>query len=106
MTLLQACRESAKILQRNPELAALYRDAVRRYGEGELFLVLMDLMAKAYEDGALEEAVFKNPQGLLSFCCGAWIQFLLVEVAGMKKTDLHAVARKIFKETHNNRSIH
>lgn len=106
MTLLQACRDSAKILQRNPELAAMYRDAVRRYGEGELFLALMDLMAKAYEDGALEEAVFKNPQSLLSFCCGAWIQFLLVEVAGMKKADLHAVARKIFKETHSNRSLH
>lgn len=106
MTLLQACRDSAKILQRNPELSAIYRDAVRRYGEGELHLTLMDLMTKAYEEGALEEAVFKNPQSLLSFCCGAWIQFLLVEVAGVKKADLHAVARKIFKETHSNRSLH
>lgn len=106
MTLLQACRDSAKILQSNPELSAIYRDAVRRYGEGELYLTLMDLMTKAYEEGALEEAVFKNPQSLVSFCCGAWIQFLLVEVAGVKKADLHAVARKIFKETQSNRSLH
>ncbi|WP_448383408.1 hypothetical protein [Desulfosoma sp.] len=106
MTLVEACRFSATILQRNPELAAIYRNAVRRYGEGELFCALMDLIARAYEEGKLEEEVFKNPQSLLSFCCGAWIQFLLVEVAGMKKADLHAVARKIFKETHSNRSLH
>ncbi len=106
MTLVEACRLSVRILQRNPELAAIYRNAVRRYGEGELLCALMDLVAQAYEEGKLEEEVFKNPQSLLSFCCGAWIQFLLVEVAGMKKADLHAVARKIFKETHSNRSLH
>ncbi|MEJ5348138.1 MAG: hypothetical protein WHS46_05570 [Desulfosoma sp.] len=106
MTLVDACRYSTQILQRNPELAAIYRDAVRRYGEGELLLSLMNLIAQAYEDGKLEEDVFKNPHSLLSFCCGAWIQFLLVEVAGIKKADLHAVARKIFKETHSNRSLH
>lgn len=106
MTLVEACRFSAEILQRNPELAAIYQNALRRYSQGELFSTLMDLIVQAYQDGKLEEDVFRNPHSLVSFCCGAWIQFLLVEVAGMKKANLHAVARKIFKETQSNRVLH
>ncbi|MBC7357043.1 hypothetical protein SAMN02745206_02040 [Desulfacinum infernum DSM 9756] len=105
-TLVDASRCAVAIIQRNPELARVYKEAVQRYGEGELNLTVLELIAQAFQEGKLEEDVFKGPENLLSFCCGAWIQFLLVEFAGVKKTDLHAMARKLFRETHANRSIH
>ena len=105
-TLVEASRYAIDIIQRNPELARVYKEAVQRYGEGELHLTVLELITHAFQEGKLEEDVFKSPENLLSFCCGAWIQFLLVEVAGIKKTDLLAVAKKLFRETHTNRSIH
>jgi hypothetical protein len=42
----------------------------------------------------------------LSFFCGVWIQFLLVEIAGVSKDKLRTLAKKIYDETNRNVAVH
>jgi hypothetical protein len=43
---------------------------------------------------------------MVCFFCGVWIQFLLVEVAGVKKDKLKALAQTAFSGALDVKSIH
>jgi hypothetical protein len=43
---------------------------------------------------------------MLSFFCGIWIQFLLMEIAGVKRDKLQALAKKVFREIQDKQPLH
>ena len=93
---VEASRKAVDILLHNNETARLYQLAVKRFGEGELQLTILNLVSDVMEDENLQSEIFASDASLLSFFSGIWIQFLLVEIAGMQKEKLQALAQKIF----------
>lgn len=105
-SLIEANRKAVEVLQRNREMGYLYAKAVRRYGEGELQLKILDFITQAFQQGKLEESVFSSWDSMLSLACGVWIQFLLVDVAGLQKEELNALAKKLFEEVRHQKGLH
>jgi hypothetical protein len=101
-----ASRKAVDILLHNSETARLYQLAVKRFGEGELQLTILNLVSEVMEDENLQSEVFSSDASLLSFFSGIWIQFLLVEIAGIQKEKLQAMARKIFEESPHGKYLH
>lgn len=106
MTLIEACERSARIISQAHEMDKLYKKAVQSFGEGELQSRILSLAADAVEDECLRQDVFVNNDSMLSFFCGIWLQFLLVEIAGIKKDKLRALAAQVFSESLPERCLH
>ncbi len=96
MNLIQACDKAVCIISQTREMEKLYRKALQCMGEGKLRSDIMSRATEAIEDEQLCEEVFVNNESIVSFFCGIWIQFLLIEVAGVKKEKLKALAQKVF----------
>jgi len=103
---VEASRKAVDILLHNDETARLYQLAVKRFGEGELQLTILNLVSDVMEDENLQSEIFASDASLLSFFSGIWIQFLLVEIAGMQKEKLQALAQKIFEESPQGKYLH
>lgn len=106
LTLIEACDKAVDIISQTSEMNRLYQKAIRCLGEGQLRSDVLNLAIEAIEDRALEEEVFSNNDSMVSFCCGVWMQFLLVEVAGVKKDKLKSLAQKAFDCTIEGKCIH
>jgi hypothetical protein len=106
LTLIEASRLAIRTLLGNQEMEQLYRQAVQRFGEGELQTGILNLVTEAIQDNELQQEIFANDQSMLSFFCGVWIQFLLVEIAGVTKEKLRTLAKKIYDETNRNAPVH
>ena len=106
MNLLDACEKAATIVSRAQEMERLYRRGIKCFGEGELRTKIMDIALDAVEDEDMRQEVFVSDENMLSFFCGIWIQFLLIEVAGIKKEKLRAIAQKVFMDFQEDKSLH
>ena len=106
LTLTQACRQAADIVSRAREMEHLYHEAVRCMGEGELLTGILNMATEAMQDESLRDEIFVSNESILSFLCGIWIQFLLIEIAGVKKEKLRSLARQAFKDTQKDTCLH
>jgi hypothetical protein len=106
MNLIEACDKACCIIVQAKDLDKLYRKGIRCLGEGKLRNGVMSLATDAIRDEKLSEEVFVSDENVVSFLCGVWIQFLLVEVAGLKKDKLKHLAMKAFGENLENRQLH
>jgi hypothetical protein len=106
MRLIDACEKAMGIIMQASEMERLYRRAVRCVGEGQLRINIMNMATDAIEDEFLREEVFVSDESVLSFFCGIWIQFLLVDIAGMKKEKLASVAREVLADNIGSKCIH
>lgn len=106
MNLIEACDKAFCIIVQAQEMDKLYRKGIRSLGEGKLRSGVMSLATEAIGDENLREEVFISDENVVSFLCGVWIQFLLVEVAGLKKDKLKHLARKAFGESIESRLLH
>lgn len=106
LTLTEACRQAAGIVSQAHEMEHLYQKAVRSLGEGELLTGILNLATDAMQDEGLRDEVFVSDESLLSFLCGVWIQYLLIEIAGVKKEKLRSLAQEVFKETQKTAYLH
>ncbi len=96
INLIEACDTAFGIITQTHEMDKLYRKAIQCLGEGNLRSGVMSLAAEAIDDEKLSQEVFRSDENMVSFLCGVWIQFLLVEVAGLKKDKLKDLTRKAF----------
>jgi hypothetical protein len=103
---VEASRKAVDILLCNGETARLYQLAVKRFGEGELHLTILNLVSDVIADENLQSEMFASDASMLSFFSGVWIQFLLVEIAGIRKEKLQALARNIFEESPPGKYLH
>ena len=106
MTLIEACDKACGIVIQAQEMDVLYRKGLQSLGEGKLRNGVMDLATEAIQDENLRGEVFASDENVVCFLCGVWIQFLLVEVAGLKKDKLKELTRKAFRESRENRELH
>jgi hypothetical protein len=106
ITLIEACDQACVIVIQAQEMDRLYRKGVQSLGEGKLRNGVMDLAAEAIRDDNLREEVFISDENTVSFLCGVWIQFLLIEVAGLKRDKLKELTDKAFGENQKNGTIH
>jgi hypothetical protein len=104
--LIDACDRAVDIISQAHEMDKLYRRAIRCFGEGRLRSDVMSMAAEAIQDEILSEEVFVSDETMVSFFCGVWIQFLLVEVAGVKKDKLKTLAQRAFAGVLDEKSIH
>ena len=84
----------------------LYLKAAQSLGAGELHVEIMNNATDALADESLCAEVFSSDESLLSFMCGIWIQFLLVDIAGVKKTRLTTFALNLLIGDQDRRVIH
>ena len=106
MNLIEACDKAFGIIVEAQEMDKLYRKGIRCLGEGELRNGVMSLATEAIHGEKMSEEVFVSDENVVSFLCGIWIQYLLVEVAGLKKDKLKHLARKAFDESLESRLLH
>lgn len=106
INLIEACDKACGIVVQAREMDKLYRKGVQCLGEGKLRSGVMSLATEAIGDDRLREEVFTSDENVVSFLCGVWIQFLLVEVAGLKKDKLEHLAKKAFGENLEDRLLH
>jgi hypothetical protein len=106
ITLIEACDKACCIVVQAQEMEKLYRKGIQSLGAGNLRNGVMDLAMEAIEDENLREEVFGSDENVVSFLCGVWIQFLLVEVAGLKKEKLKDLTRKAFGDCRKDELIH
>lgn len=106
LNLIEACDKAAVIISKARDMYNLYRKGIQCLGEGQLRSGVMSLAAEAIRDEKLCEEVFISNENMVSFLCGVWIQFLLVEVAGLEKDKLKTLAKKAFEGTIECKSIH
>ena len=106
MNLIEACDKACCIVVQAKEMDKLYRKGIRCLGEDKLRSGVMSLAAEAVRDEDLSEEVFTSDENVVSFLCGVWIQFLLVEVAGLKKDKLKVLARKALDESMESKLLH
>ncbi len=106
MNLIEACDKAFAIIVQAQDMDKLYRKGIKCLGEGKLRNGVMSLAAEAVSDEKLSLEVFVSDENLVSFLCGVWVQFLLVEVAGLKKDKLKHLARKAFGENMEDRLLH
>lgn len=105
-SLIEACDKAVAIISQAREMDGLYRKAIQCLGEGRLRSDVMSLAAEAIQDESLSEEVFVSDENIVCFFCGVWIQFLLLEVAGVKKDELKALAQRAFSCVLDAKSIH
>jgi len=103
---IEVCEKARGIVSRSPEMGHLYGRALQYYGEGELGTGILSLAFEAVQDEDLRNEVFTSEEGMLSFFCGIWIQFLLTEIAGLNGEDLRTLAMKVFKDVHGRHALH
>ncbi len=84
----------------------LYKRAIQCLGAGELRLGILNMASEAIKDEALREEVFISDESMLSFLCGIWIQFLLTEIAGVKKEKLNSLAENLCETLGHKKQIH
>lgn len=106
MNLIDACDRAVDIISQADTIERLYHRGIQCFGEGKLRNGVMNLAAEAIQDEKLSREVFASDESMVSFLCGVWVQFLLVEVAGVKKGELKSLAQKAFSETLEKKSIH
>ncbi len=106
LNLIEACDKAMAIVSRIHELNQLYSEAVQSVGEGELRAGILELALEALRDEQLKTEVFASSESMLSFFCGIWIQFLLIEIAGIRKDELRTLAAKAFREIHAKQPLH
>ncbi len=106
ITLLEACDKATDIILQTREIEKLYRRALQCLGEGRLRCDIMSLAAEAIQDEQLSNEVLVSNESIISFLCGVWIQFLLVEVAGVKKEKLKTLAQRAFPTALGDNSVH
>ena len=106
LNLIEGCDKAVEIVLRAREMEQLYRQAVKSYGEGELRTGILDLAVDSFQDEDVETEVFSSNEGMLAFFCGIWIQFLLTEIAGVKKDKLQSLARRVFREIQDKQPLH
>lgn len=106
LNFIEGCDKALEVVSRAQEMEQLYRRALKDFGEGELRTGILDLAVQAFQDEELKKEVFATDEGMLSFFCGIWIQFLLTEIAGIKRDKLQALAKKVFKEIHEKQPLH
>lgn len=106
LNILQASHKAVEIVQRNADMSKLYDQAVRKFGEGELHATVLGLMTDTLLVEEAQHDVLSNSESTLSFCCGMWIQFLLVEIAGVPRDQLKQLAGKVFRQSARARTLH
>lgn len=106
MNLIEACDEAFGIITQTREIDKLYRKGIQCLGEGKLRSGVMSLAAEAIRDDKLSSEVFISNESMISFLCGVWIQFLLVEVAGFDKGKLKDLAQKAIGEDLEKKLLH
>ena len=106
INLIEACDKACGIIVQAREMDKLYRQGVQCLGEGKLRNGVMNLATDAICDDKLREEVFINDENVVSFLCGVWIQFLLVEVAGLEKDKLKELAVKAFGDKLESKTLH
>jgi hypothetical protein len=106
INLIEACDKAFGIITQTREIDKLYRKGIQCLGEGKLRSGVISLAAEAIRDGQLSEEVFIDEESVVSFLCGAWIQFLLIEVAGVEKEKLKTLAQQAFEQNSRKRLLH
>jgi len=106
LNLIEGCDRAVDIVSRASEMERLYQKALRAFGAGELRNGILDLAVEAFRDEELQQEVFSGDESMLSFFCGIWIQFLLTEIAGVKRDKLQALAKKVFREIQDKQPLH
>jgi len=106
MNIIEACDKAAGIISQARGLNRLYRRGIRCLGDGRLRSGVMDLAAQAIKDEEISRDILLSEEKMVGFLCGIWVQFLLVEIAGVEKDRLHQIAQKAFAETVEDVSIH
>jgi hypothetical protein len=106
MNLIEACDKAFGIITQTREIDKLYRKGLQCLGEGELRSGVISLAAEAIREGKLGAEVFISNESVVSFLCGAWIQFLLIEVAGLDKDKLTTLAQQALGESAGRKLLH
>ena len=106
MNLIEACDKAFGIITQTREMDKLYRKGLQCLGEGKLRSGVMSLAAEAIRDEKLSEEVFISNENIVSFLCGVWMQFLLVEVAGVKERQTQNPCPKGFRGKPGKKLIH
>ncbi len=106
LSVLTACDRAEAIVARSHEIDVLYRRALQYLGEGALRNQVLNLATDAFNDESLVKEVFCCNENMLSFFCGVWIQYLLVEIAGIRKDNLKNMAQEVFLDMVDSRYLH
>ncbi|HOV86066.1 MAG TPA: hypothetical protein PLM79_06865 [Syntrophobacteraceae bacterium] len=106
LMLTEACDQAIQLVSQTREMERLYQKAVQSVGEGALRTGILGLAVDAMEDEELKNEVFVNDESLLSFFCGIWIQYLLVEVAGITREKLKALAADALRQLQKDKRVH
>jgi hypothetical protein len=104
--LISACDRALSVVLRIDEMSILYRKGLRAYGEGHLRGLILSAATEALDDPSVQDEVFTSGDHMFSFLCGVWVQFLLTEVAGVRKENLRALFEKMIIEVQESRSLH
>ena len=103
---IEACEKARAMVSSREEMAHLYQQALRCYGEGELRTGVQSFACEAIQDEDLRDEVFASEEGMLSFFCGIWIRFLLTEIAGLKAEELRSLALRVFEDYRGSQALH
>lgn len=106
LTLIEACDRASEIVCQANDMERLYRKAVRYMGHGEVRTGILNMAVEAIEDEVLRTEAFAADDGMLSFFCGIWIQFLLVEIAGIEKEKLKTLAQRVLNDIRTGKALH
>lgn len=106
LSVITACDRAEAIVSRSHEIDTLYRKALRYLGEGALRSQILNMATDALEDESLVEEVFCSDENMLSFFCGVWIQYLLIEIAGLRRDNLRNLAQEVFLDVLDTRYLH
>jgi hypothetical protein len=104
--LLSACDRALSVVLRIDEMSTLYRKALRTMDEGQLRNLILNAAVEALDDPKVLEEVLVSNDHMFSFLCGIWIQYLLTEVAGMKKENLRDLFQEMISEMQEDRCLH
>lgn len=106
ITFIMACDLALDLVTKQKEMAKLYERSLRCVGEGEVRARVLSLASDGVSKGLLKEDFFSNGENLVTFFAGLWIQYLLLEIAGIERTKLRALARKVFRDIEGEKSLH
>lgn len=106
LSVLTACDKAEAIVARSHEIDILYRKALQYLGEGALRSQVLDMATDAFSDEGLVKEVFCCDENMLSFFCGVWIQYLLIEIAGIRRDNLRNMAQEVFLDMVESRYLH
>lgn len=106
LTLSDACDQAIQLVAQTSEMERLYRRAVASVGEGALRTGILNLAVEALEDEDLQKEILISDESLLSFFCGIWIQYLLVEIAGLTRDKLKVLAQAALVQMRGSQSLH